>query len=290
MNNNHFVDRNEEISQFYDFIENKDGCLLLNFHGPSGIGKSWLAKRIMTSCKKENYYLLLIDFKLDKDCDYLKFITDIRDKVQLPAFDEISKVIGKWIDQFKTIYIEKPKTDETDVDFGKENTFSGTFSNLSIGGDVINLTVQMPDKIINNLAYQMKNNLTEVLIHALSQLEDKNQIIVILDAYEYASSTFSSWLLEKFLPQLCEVNSACLHIAVCGQEPINPPDYYKRIFDFKELLPFKKEDVEEYLFDIRKLSEFDSETIFGLSQGHPSSLGFIADTLENYAKTRLSTQ
>jgi hypothetical protein len=280
----HFTNRQPEIEFLFNTLKHNKEVIVFNFFGKPGIGKSWLAKKLRMECEQKDYPAVLIDIKAERECDYLRLVTTLRDQSRVSEFNTINPVIEGFIKRFQTIYVERIDAGNRDtlVSFGEGNVFSGSFSDLAIGGDIINAHVTLPEFILNNLARQMEDAITKKIVQIVQSLKDSVPIVIILDTFNLSTPGLAAWLWEKLVPQLIDEEIESLKIVICGHDQLEVQSELRRFVAPWSLSHFSLEDTIEYLREKRRLPLGDAETIYGITHGHPQSLGLAADSLESY--------
>lgn len=276
-----FADRVNEIQLFRENALKKE-LLIINYFGKFGIGKSWLARFIVEDCKNYRIPPLYMDLNYEPQCDYLYLITKIRDCGKPKIFNKLEEKINESLISFKTVYLKTSDNRKTKLRLGKSNQFTGSFSEIAIGGDIIKPNIILPDGLITQLTKLMKNNVTFTFIDCLKIFQKKSgdRFYVIIDAFDKANEEFIAWFWNDLIIRLIDNDINCLQFIICGENPITPKSFLFGTYLTCELKPFSNHDIIEY-FNKRKIMNFDIQDVATKTKGHPLTLGMYADELSN---------
>jgi hypothetical protein len=276
----HFTNRDSEKELFFSAVQHPDPCIV-NFYGRSGVGKSWLARHIFAECGLRSYPVVLINLQHEQDCDFLRIVTRVRRSAPPEWFTGVAKAIDSGLARLQTVYVHGlPEGQGATVDFGSGNTFTGSFSEVAIGGHVIKPTVVLPEYAQKQIFRELEDDVTEAFVSGLLECPPGSKVILLLDSFQVASIEMQKWLHGKLLARLLGSVSCPLKVALWGHSELLSAGECQCIVVNREVVPFDRESTREYISRRKPLSVEEQEFLFRITRGHPQTLALAIDNLE----------
>ena len=279
--NRHFTNRDGETQLFLDSVEGGGPCLI-NFHGrPAELASLGCFATSTVNVRLLENPVVLLNLEHEDDCDFLRIVNHIRRNAPADWFASVAKAIDGGFARLQTVYVQGlPGGQGPAVDFGSGNAFTGSFSDVAIGGNVIKPTIVLPEYAQRQLLRQFEDEVTEAFVSSLLGCPKGSRVILLLDSFQLASAEMQKWLQRRVLARVAASETCALRVALCGHSEVVSAGECQCIVVNREVLPFDRESAVQYIRRRSALSVDQQDFLFRITKGHPQNLALAIDNLE----------
>lgn len=294
-----FIGRDEQIARFRHnlelSIEDDERLYIFNIHGPAGVGKTWLVRRLVEITKSKG---ITAGYSDESESDVLEVMRQLSELlkvqgVELKTFDERLRTYRQKRQELES----DPKAPKGTLDFilrSVAKTGVRLAERTLVGGVILDITgkdtlvtetaewgAYLAGKLTNkdelSLVKEPIETLTPLFISDLDQRANGRTISLFFDTYERTGVFLDNWLrdiLEGHYGQL----PADLVITIAGQYELDRNRWspYSGVTLRLPIEPFSEAETREYLIHKSVIDEGVIELILQLSGGLPLLVGTLA--------------
>ena len=285
-----FVNRESGIAAFKKLLGDRRRRILL-LHGPEGIGKTWLLKRLQQISQDEGYAGVLIN------------LADSRLTAEEPLIRTLSARLGpSFADRFEQVAAGGDADLQPENGRAYRSRSSGGVTIGDVGGDlVIEGDLVGGDKVtITNSLFVVNTTNEQMIAPALSRalrqtvidFLQSQKLILFFDHLtrlrgQQATVPVASWLRDELLAwQFDQPETfANLWLVFAGRLPPfgNEIDRWQRVADTFIVRPFEPAVIEKFWVQVRRLDPSHLQGLIPASGGNPGLLTMMADNYESSA-------
>lgn len=232
-----FVDREPELQDFQTLLDAGATKRVLLFHGPPGIGKTWLAQRLCVQCRDAGVQFALLDFEACEEYKRYK-VSDIITGLQRQIGGDFSTRIGARLCALEREFASPNPLEQV---FASSPQGGGPLQYASAG--TISLTardvgeravVMTGQNLFNNVQFYMNParesellleqkqlGLERIVQEELESLLAQRPVVLLFDSCDCAPRDVLDWLQRQFIEPLIQgalANHQRLSVIVTGAQ------------------------------------------------------------------------
>jgi hypothetical protein len=292
----HFVNREPQLAAFQARLQGREKSHVLLFHGPLGMGKTFMLYRLRALCREAKMTCALVDFQHDGLYTAEAIIHRLREQIGGDFFD----AIGREIEALQRAFQELPKGEALAGWIGGGPLFAarpapasqieGRIGDVSAGGQaavgqqIIQINNSQiyyaPEMAPAQVQQERTRRLSRALRDALERLVAREPVVLLFDACDSATPDAIQWLRNQLLDPLLDGSLASpgnLAIVLVGDPGCARGTWLSEIAGWGEgvaayrLGDLPPEAVRQYWIEIRGLGEATLPPIF-CTRGAPPHL------------------
>jgi hypothetical protein len=276
-----FVNRSKEVSSFCRMLDNDSQKRIMAVKADGGMGKSWLLARFQYECKCRHFNYVEIDFKDTLLQDYLAILRHTRGQLSAKYYNSFTELVTRYTDRKPIVFqvggggqpessqVHVGEVDKSNIQVagGDLNIIQDNYFGLPADADAIKLR-EIQGRITSEFITCLVNQLAE----------DKKPTVWMFDHYEHASQDTQSWLYDRFLVKICNLEIRDFIIVIAGR---NIPKFdlsWKHILTSIELHEMDLISVREYVKKLgMELSEETIDLLYKAFKGNPQEFALFLD-------------
>lgn len=249
-----FVGREEEITWFQEMLQGKTAEKIMSIYGAPGIGKSWLANRLVKECQDAGVAWATINFR-EAAYDPLTLLDAVQRQLGEEHFVNFSSKLQEYIEFRAQQQREHPLLDGIKV-----------------------------------LLQRKEDGAVSEFMRCLEQLVKEKKAVLLFDTFEKVEGTeLANFLQKKLLVGVKDGGLPNLMAVVAGWNQLTWRDGWERTICPHELKYFSLEDIKQYLaIEMRVDAEaVDVElavAVLEYTRGHPLGVGLAATLIAESVK------
>ena len=291
----HFVNRESQLEAFEARLQGREKNPVLLFHGPLGVGKTFILYRLRAACRKSKTTCALVDFQHDGLYTAEAIIHRLREQIGGDFFD----AIGRELEAFQRAFPrDLPKWEALAGRVAGGALFAGqpppasqikvhlgdVEGQVAVGQQIIqmnNSQIYLAPEMEPALVQQERlRRLNRALRDALERLVARELVVLLFDACDNATPDVIQWLRNQLLDPLLAgslPSPASLAIVLVGDPRCKRGTWLDEIAGWGEgVAAYKLGDlpsdaVRKYWIEIRGLDEATLPPAFR-SRGAPPEL------------------
>ncbi|MBI4674427.1 MAG: AAA family ATPase [Chloroflexi bacterium] len=269
-----FVNRERETRHFIEMLQGRDPKRILLIKGPTGIGKTWLLRRLAQEARARNVPSATINFSSANTIDTLWIFQNVAQQVGSRHFPFLSAALENATQLRVVLKVEAGGSSSVDI------SGSANVEGDLVGGDVIKgnrfyLSGDNPD-----LRQIWQQQLRQAFLSDLAAWVENQDAVLLFDSYESATQEPRTWMAEQLLAQIGEGKLANLRLVIAGEQVPPLPSLWRNLITVLGLAPLPAAEVRRYLTEKRNLviSEQVVSAIYEVTGGKPDLVALIADS------------
>jgi len=270
-----FVDRERALHRFREMLAGQDPALALVVRGPTGIGKTWLVRRLHHEAQILSFPVSDIDFASGEAFDDLLMVHRVALALGSGHFDTLNKTLEKATELQVVLKIES-SPGGGDVTFLGDTEIHGDVAGRDIiKGNTFNLQADSPE---TRRIWQERIN--ETFFADLERLGLAKGAVLQFDSFELATKEASSWVKNRLLGRIGEGKLPGVRVVIAGEHVPRLQSAWHGLVAELHLDPLPAAEVRRYLRDKRQLviSEANVATIYEITSGRPNLVALIAES------------
>jgi tetratricopeptide (TPR) repeat protein len=270
-----FVDRERALHRFREMLAAQDPALALVVRGPTGIGKTWLVRRLHHEADTQGFPSSDIDFASGEAFDDLLMVHRIALALGSRHFDTLNKTLKKATELQVVLKIESSPGGRGVTFLGDAEVHGDVVGGDVIMGNTFNLQADNPE---TRRIWQERIN--EAFFADLGHLGLANGAVLQFDSFELATKEASSWVENRLLGRIGEGKLPGVRVLIAGEHVPRFPSAWHGLVEELHLDPLPALEVRRYLRDKRQLviSEANVATIYEITGGRPDLVALIAES------------
>lgn len=271
-----FVDREKSLRRFREMLAGRDPALVLKVVGPTGIGKTSLAKRLHHEAETQSFSASNIDFASGEAFDDLLMVHRIALALGSHHFDTLNKTLEKATELQAVLKFESSPGGGGVTIYGDAEIHGDVAGRDIIKGNTFNLKVDSSPE--TRRIWQERIN--QAFFADLGRLGLAKGVALLFDSFEQATNEASLWVEKGLLGRIGEGKLPGVQVVIAGEQVPHLPSAWHGLVAELRLDPLPAAEVRKYLKDKRQLviSEANIATIYEITDGRPDLVALIAES------------
>jgi GTPase SAR1 family protein len=240
-----FVDREEEMERFGDFLETEDK-FIVTVWGSGGIGKSSLLARMIHECAYRKLRKSEVVWTNTRNHDYLGIMRKIRDDVGVDYFQPFTDLVNFFTVPQYELKIKIEKTSAVTVANGAqiEGSSVGDIAGIVIKDSMI--VAPRTDMAVPEIERMAR--LTDRFMENLATaLPSEPLLVIFFDAVEKMTTDTHQWVWSELLKNVRENCLRNVKFVLCGRQEFQLDRDTQLFVEEIRLQPLNVVDVVNYL-------------------------------------------
>ncbi len=256
-------------------LAGRDPALWLMVEGPTGIGKTWLVKRLHHEAETQSFPASHIDFASGEAFDGLLMVHRIALDLGSRHFDTLNKTLEKATELEVVLRVESSPGGGGVTFYGDVEIHGDVAGRDIIKGNTFNLQANNPE---TRRIWQERIN--EAFFADLGRLGLARGAALLFDSYEQVTNEARLWIENRLLGRIGEGKLRGVQVVLASDQfPSSFSAWHGLVAELRlERLPAA--EVRKYLRDKRQLviSEANIATISEITDGRPDLVALIAES------------
>ena len=270
-----FVDRVGELKRFREMLAGRDLTQVLTVAGPTGIGKTWLCRRLQGESDKHAVPAFYLDFGSGVAFQDLWMVHRTALALGAFRFEALNKALEGATEHRVVVKVEtSPARPELTI-YGDLVVHGDQAEGPIIKNNIFNLPEESPET--RGLVDQLAN---EAFFQDLARLGQAEGAVLLFDSHERVAEMpeARSWLQDELLRRIGEGQLPGVRVIIAGETVPKFSSAWRDLVDDLSLDPLPAAEVRRYLEHKRPtISEASVTRIYEVTDGKPDQVALIAD-------------
>jgi tetratricopeptide (TPR) repeat protein len=270
-----FVDRVGELDRFRKMLDGRDLTQVLTVAGPTGIGKTWLCRRLQGASDERAVPAFYLDLGSGVAFQDLWMVHRTALALGAYRFEALNKALEEATEHHVVVKVESsPASPELTI-YGDLVVHGDQAEGPIIKNNIFNLPEESPET--RGLVHRLAN---EAFFQDLTRLGRAEGVVLLLDSYERVAEMpeARTWLQDELLRRIGEGQLPGVHVIMAGETVPKFSSAWREIVAKLSLDPLPAAEVRKYLEHKRPtISEASVTRIYEVTGGKPDQVALIAD-------------